>query len=185
MTWIVITSPAALCPGVGSAQLQMLLSVGGEVCSAALACPWTCKAPFCKCLWNGGWLFLCLFPSFIVWPSVPKFCMHWCWAAIPIESLLEQWAGILVALQPLVLALVTSEIRGQLLEQAAWGAWDRSEISWADQKPEMLFWQPWSSLSWFMNSIRSIYLAEEAHWGNSFCKQERECDFRKPPSIRR
>lgn len=45
--------------------------------------------------------------------------MHWYRSAIPIDPLPEEWAGILVALKPLVLALVTSEIRGQLLEQAA------------------------------------------------------------------
>lgn len=97
LTWIVQTIPAALRPGVGSAHLLMLLTLGGEVCSAALAGPWTYKAPFCKCLWHGGWLFLCLFPSLVlsaaqVWPSVPKFCIHWCWGAIPVDPLPKQGA---------------------------------------------------------------------------------------------
>lgn len=89
-----------------------------------------------------------------------------CWGSVPIAPMPEGQAGILVAVGFPPLALVTLEIRGWLLEQVAWGAWDRSKISWADQKAVMFFWQPQNSLSWFMNYIRSIYLAEEAHWGN-------------------
>lgn len=195
---IVITNPAAMCPEPGSTHLP---SLGEEVCSAATAQPWTCKAPFCK------WIYLPV-KRRVTLPSSPSFprpltssvftpcswivCVHWCWGAIPIAPLPEEQAGISVAVR-LVLALVTLEIRGQLLEWAAWGAWDRSEISWADQKPEMFFWQPWSSLSWFMYYILSIYLAEEAHWGNRgwFVQAEKSMWFQRattyqeiPPQMR-
>jgi len=48
---IVITSPAAMCPGVGSTHLHVLRSLGEEVCSVAPAQPWTCKALFCKLIY--------------------------------------------------------------------------------------------------------------------------------------
>lgn len=41
-------NPAPMCPGVGSIHLHVLHSFRAEVCSAAPAQPWTCKAPFCK-----------------------------------------------------------------------------------------------------------------------------------------
>lgn len=127
------------------------------------------------------------FPS----SSHPGFCL-WvivccCWGVILVGLLPEDQAGLLVAVQPLVLALVILEIRDQLLQQAAWGAWDRSENSWADQKAEMFFWQPWGSLSWFMNSICSTSLAKETQRENMGClfKQEWVCGFREPPSTKK
>lgn len=41
-------NPAPMYPGAGSTHLHVPHSLGEEVCSAALAQPWTCKAPFRK-----------------------------------------------------------------------------------------------------------------------------------------
>lgn len=140
----------------------------------------------CICLWNGEWLFLHPVPSLMlslaqVSPHVTGLCVQLVLGCNSNSS--PSWGAgwSLVAVWPLVLVLVTWEMRGQLLEWAAWGAWDRSEISWADQKPEMFSWQPWRSLSWFMNYICYMYLAKKA----GLHKQGRACGFREPPPTKR
>lgn len=101
----------------------------------------------------------CLTLGFCLWIVV-------CCGAILIAPLPEELAGISVTVQAPVLALVTLEMGDQLLEWDAWGAWDRSERSWMDQKPQMFLWQPWVSQSWFTNYVQSICWAKEAQWGN-------------------